>query len=159
MHSEWERGDYRVSTDPKRLDLDVIHGYLATSYWAPDITRGSVEKAIAHSISFGLYCLDHQIGFARVISDRATFAYLADVFVLESHRGRGLAQWMVECALAHPDLGGLRNWLLATRDAHELYRRCGYHPLTHPERWMQRRGVAYDRSSGGTPGADATRPA
>jgi GNAT superfamily N-acetyltransferase len=155
MHEQWQQGEFTVSTDPARLDLDVIHGYLSTSYWASGITRETLARAIAGSLPLGLYCNGRQIGFARVITDRATFAYLADVFVLESHRGRGLAQWMVHCALEHPELAGLRNWLLATRDAHELYRRCGYRPLRQPERWMQRRGVGYDGSSGSAPPAEA----
>jgi GNAT superfamily N-acetyltransferase len=156
MHEQWQQDEFTVSTDPARLDLDVIHGYLSTSYWASGITRETLARAIAGSLPLGLYCNGRQIGFARVITDRATFAYLADVFVLESHRGRGLAQWMVQCALEHPELAGLRNWLLATRDAHELYRRCGYDLLRQPERWMQRRGVGYDGSSGAAP-ADAAK--
>jgi GNAT superfamily N-acetyltransferase len=155
MHHTWQRGDYEVSTDPARLDLDVIHGYLRTSYWASGLDREVLVRAIAGSIPFGLYCSGGQVGFARVVTDRATFGYLADVFVLESHRGRGLAQWVVECALHHPELGGLRNCLLATRDAHALYQRCGYAPLHHPGRWMQRRGVRYDGSSGAASAAEA----
>jgi GNAT superfamily N-acetyltransferase len=159
MTHEWQQGEFLVSTDPERLQMDVVHGYLSTSYWSGGITREVLARAIAHSIPFGLYHNGRQVGFARAVSDRATFAYLADVFVLETHRGRGLAQWMVDCALRHPELGGLRNWLLATRDAHELYRRAGYAPLRFPDRWMQRHGVAFDGTSGHGPGPAPDRVA
>jgi len=152
MTHEWLQGEFQVSTDPDRLQMDVIHGYLSTSYWANGITREVLARAIANSIPFGLYHNGRQVGFARAVTDRATFAYFADVFVLETHRGRGLAQWMVDCALRHPELGGLRNWVLATRDAHELYRRAGYAPLRFPDRWMQRHGALYDGASGRGPG-------
>jgi GNAT superfamily N-acetyltransferase len=154
MSLEWQRDEYEISTDPERVDLDVVHGYLSTSYWAAGITRERVARAIVNSIPFGLYHHGHQIGFARVVTDRAVFAYLADVFVLESHRGRGLAQWLVDCTLRHPDLAGLRNCLLATRDAHELYRRHGYEPLVNPHRWMQRRGLGFNGDSGTAPSPD-----
>jgi len=153
MSHEWQQGEYRISTDPASLQMDVVHGYLSTSYWASGITRDVLLRAIENSIPFGLYHNGRQVGFARAVTDRATFAYFADVFVLESHRGRGLAQWMVDCALRHPELTGLRNWVLATRDAHELYRRGGYDLLRHPERWMQRRGLVFDGTSGGVPGS------
>ena len=148
MHHDWQRGEYTVSTDRTRLDLEVIHGFLVDCYWASGITRERVERSILHSLCFGLYREASQIGFQRVITDRSTFAYLADVFVLEEHRGKGLARWMVECAIQHPDLQGLRNWLLATRDAQALYRLCDFVPLGAPERWMQRRGAGFDGSAG-----------
>ena len=134
---ECYRDGFLISTDPARLDVSVIHGFLRTSYWSSNIPRTVVEKAIQHSLCFGLYADDRQIGFARVISDHATFAYLADVFVLEECRGRGLAIWLIECIRAHPDLRGLRRWLLATRDAHALYRRFGFRELAAPERSME----------------------
>jgi GNAT superfamily N-acetyltransferase len=122
---------YSISTDVKSLDVDVIHGYLAQSYWSPGIPRNVVERAIANSLCFGVFRGAAQVGFARVVTDRATFAYLADVFVLEAHRGQGLAKAMVRAILAHADLQGLRRWLLATRDAHALYRQFGFKELAN----------------------------
>jgi GNAT superfamily N-acetyltransferase len=136
--NEWIRGHLRVSTDPKRLDLDVIHRFLSQrSYWAEGIPREVVERSIRNSLAFGVYDEDRLVGFARVVTDRATFAYLADVFVLEEYRGRGLSKWLLECVLAHPDLKGLRRWLLVTRDAHGLYARYGFRPLADPEALME----------------------
>ena len=162
MNHEWRREGFVLSTDPTRLNLDAVHGFLTSCYWSSGITRKRVERSVRHSICFGLYEGERLVGFQRVITDRATFAYLADVFVLEPWRGRGLARWMVECALAHPDLAGVRGWLLATRDAHDLYRRCGYAPLASPERWMQRRGEGFDGSAGSlvaaAPASEGGRP-
>jgi GNAT superfamily N-acetyltransferase len=130
--------DFEIDTDISRLDLGVIQSFLANkSYWARHRTPEQTRTAIEHSICFGLYDGDKQIGFARVVSDRATFAYLGDVFVLEDYRGRGLSKWLMETIIAHPDLQGLRRWLLATYDAHGLYERYGFTPLVHPERWME----------------------
>ena len=131
---------YTLSDAPGRLDLNLIHGFLSTAYWSEGIARETVARAIRHSMPFGLYhdATDSQIGFARIISDRASFAYLADVFVLEGHRGRGLARWLVAGILAHPDLQGLRRFLLATRDAHAIYAAVGFTPLASPERFMER---------------------
>lgn len=120
------------------MDLDVIHGFLATSYWSPGIPRATVERAMAHSMSFGVFEGARQIGYARVITDRATFAYLCDVFIVDSHRGRGVGKWLIETLLAHPDLHGLRRFMLATRDAHGLYTQYGFKPITAPERFMER---------------------
>jgi GNAT superfamily N-acetyltransferase len=128
---------YDISTDPSRLQLDAIHAYLSRSYWSPGVPRAVVARAIEHSLCFGIYLGDAQVGFARVISDMATFAYLADVYVLEPHRGQGLAGRLVEQILAHPDLQGLRRFLLATADAHRLYARFGFTPLAAPERMME----------------------
>jgi GNAT superfamily N-acetyltransferase len=138
MGSEWTRGEFTISTDPRRIDLDVVHGFLVTSYWAEGIPRALVERSIEHSLCFGLYHGDRQIGFARVISDRATFGYLGDVFVLDAYRGRGLGRWLMEVVHAHPDLQGFRRWVLLTRDAHALYRQVGYAPLARPERYMEK---------------------
>jgi len=135
---EVRRGPRTVTTDPARFDLDVVHRYLTRSYWAEGIPRAVVERSIAGSLCFGLLDGEAQVGFARVISDRATFAYLADVFVLESHRGQGLGVWLMECVMAHPDLQGLRRWSLVTRDAHDLYRRHGFTELQSPDRWMEK---------------------
>lgn len=135
---ERRRGAFSVSTDPVRLDLDVVHGYLTRSYWAEGIPRDVVARAVEGALCFGLYDGNTQIGFARVITDRATYAYLADVFVLQSHRGQGLGVWMMECVLAHPALQDLRRFCLVTRDAHELYRRFGFTALAAPERYMEK---------------------
>jgi GNAT superfamily N-acetyltransferase len=129
--------DALVSTDRDRLDIDVIQRFLARSYWAEGIPRSVVERAVRHSLCFGLYLGGAQVGFARVVTDRATFAYLADVFVLEENRGRGLSKWLMACVVGHPDLQGLRRFSLATRDAHGLYQRFGFAALSHPDRHME----------------------
>ena len=137
MHLQVERPPFSVSTDPDRIDLDFVTGFLSRSYWAAGISRPVVERAVQGSLCFGLYEASRQVGFARVITDAATYAYLADVFVLESHRGRGLAKWLMEVIMAHPALQGLRRFALATRDAHGLYAQYGFQPLGHPERHME----------------------
>ena len=130
---------YEVSADATRLNLDVIHGYLTQSYWSPGISHQVVERAVANSLCFGVYAGDgSQVGFARLITDRATYAYLADVFVLEAHRGRGLSKLLMEAIVAHPELQNLRRWTLATRDAHQLYARYGFTPIAKPDRLMER---------------------
>ena len=127
---EWCRGEYLISTDAQRLELDVIHRFLSEeSYWAPGVTREVVERSIENSICFGLHAASGQVGFARVITDRAAFAYLADVFVLPDHRGRGLGKWLVETVLSYPDLQNLRRFFLGTADAHSLYERYGFRPI------------------------------
>jgi GNAT superfamily N-acetyltransferase len=137
---EWRRGEYLISTDAQRLDLDVIHRYLSEeSYWALGITREVFERSIENSICFGLYGAHGQVGFARVITDRAAFAYLADVFVLPDDRGRGLGKWLIETVLSYPDLQDLRRFFLGTADAHSLYERYGFRPID-PARMMELRG-------------------
>ncbi|MFN8006271.1 MAG: GNAT family N-acetyltransferase [Terriglobia bacterium] len=126
-----------VDTDPARLDRDAIFEFLSQSYWAKGITREIVERSIQNSLCFGAYAWDKQVGFARVVTDFATFAYLADVFVLESFRGRGIGRKMLAAVLAHPQLQGLRRWLLATRDAHGIYSQFGFVPLKAPGRFME----------------------
>lgn len=138
MPSHWVRGEFEISTDPARIDLVAVHAFLTTSYWAAGIPLETVERSIRNSLCFGIYCADCQVGFARVITDRATFAYLGDVFVLPEHRGHGLSKWMMECIMAHPDLQGLRRWSLLTRDAHGLYQQFGFTELKSPQRWMER---------------------
>ena len=135
-----QRGDYTLSTDPARLDLARIHDYLSReSYWAQGRPFEVVQRSVEHSLNFGIYHGDELAAFARVVTDRATFAWLCDVFVLEAHRGRGLGKWLVECVVAHPDLQGLKLFLLATRDAHELYRRyAGFETVMTPDRLMVR---------------------
>lgn len=134
---EWRQGGYAISTDPERLDRGVIHGFLSASYWAKGIPRKVVDRSIEGALCFGLYEGDTQVGFARVITDRATFAYLADVFVVESHRGRGLAAWLMKTIMGHPELEGLRRWILMTRDAHGLYRKFGFRELADSGRCME----------------------
>ena len=128
---------YDISTDPSRLQLDAIHAYLVRSYWSPGIPKDVVARAIAQSLCFGVYHGQNQVGFARVVTDRATFAYLADVYVLEAHRGQGLSKRLVATVQSHPDLQGLRRFVLATADAHGLYAQFGFKPLSAPERMME----------------------
>lgn len=131
------RENFLVSTDKARLDINYIHQYLSyQSYWAGNIPIETVRKSIANSMCFGVYDGEKQIGFARMVTDRATFAYLADVFIDEKYRGRGLSKWMLEVILAHPDLQGLRRVILSTRDAHTLYSQFGFRQLDFPDRWM-----------------------
>lgn len=135
---ESRRGEFLISTDRSRLDLHVIHGFLTNCYWAKGIPREIVARSIEHSLCFGVYDgSGAQVGFARVVSDFATVAYLGDVFVLESHRGRGLSKWLMECITQHPALQGLRRWILLTGDAHELYKKFGFTPVKAPDRYME----------------------
>lgn len=134
---DFTKDDFLISTDPTRLDLQFIHRFLTQSYWAPKIPFEIVEKSVRNSLCFGVYHHDRQVGFARVVSDFATYAYLADVFIVEEYRARGLSKWLMECILQHPDLQGLRRWSLATRDAHELYRKFGFTELQKPDRHME----------------------
>lgn len=138
MTTRWEKGKYSISTDATLLDIDVIHGFLDKSYWAAGRSKETIQRAIRNSLPFGIYAGDKQIGFARVITDYATFAWIADVFILEDYRGQGISKWLMEVMIGHPDLQGFRRWVLATKDAHELYRRYGFVELTRPERWMER---------------------
>jgi GNAT superfamily N-acetyltransferase len=135
---ESRRGEFLISTDRELLDLDVIHGFLTNCYWAKGIPREVVARSIEHALRFGIYDgAAAQVGFARVVSDFATVAYLGDVFVLESHRGRGLSKWLMECVMQHPALQNLRRWILLTRDAHGLYSQFGFSPVKAPERYME----------------------
>ena len=127
---------YEISTDRGRLDVAVIHDFLRSSYWAQGISRAVVERSIQHSLCFGAFLGGQQVGFARVITDFAAFAYLADVFVVPEHRGRGVAKMLLRAIVEHPELQGLRRVLLATRDAHGLYAQFGFQPLAHPEDFM-----------------------
>lgn len=136
---ETTKGEFTISTDKTLLQFDVIYRFLIEeSYWSQGRTREQMERAIEHSLCFGIYQGEHQIGFARVVSDLATFAYLGDVFVLEAFRGRGLSKWLMETVVEYPDLQGLRRWILATRDAHGLYEQYGFASLRFPERWMEK---------------------
>ena len=139
MSNEWQRGEYVISTDKDRLDSAFIHNFLSNnSYWAIGRDFEVVERSISNSFNFGLYKDNQQIGFARVVTDYATFAWLADVFVLDEHRGQGLGKWLVEVIVSHPKLQGFRRWLLATKDAHELYGRFGFTELHDASRWMEK---------------------
>ncbi len=137
MSQEWREGTYLISDDEHLLCLDVIHKFLITSYWSAGIPKELFERAISNSLPFGVYEGSRQVGFARVISDYATFAYIADVFVLEEHRGKGLSKRLMEMIMAHPKLQGLRRWHLVTRDAHGLYQRYGFTTLSDPARHME----------------------
>ena len=128
---------YWITTDERKLDLDAIHAYLSRSFWAEGIPKATVARAIENSLCFGLFDGSQQVGFARVVTDRATYAYLCDVYVLETHQGRGLGKWLIEPVMAHPDLQGLRRFQLVTRDAHGLYSRHGFAAPEHPERHME----------------------
>jgi GNAT superfamily N-acetyltransferase len=137
--TEWKRGDYSIRTERSQLDPRLIHDYLCHSaYWAKGRSLETVQRSLENSLNFGVFHGADQVGFARVVTDYATFAWLADVFILEEHRGQGLSKWLLEVILTHPQLQGFRRWLLATRDAHELYRRYGFTELKEQTRWMER---------------------
>lgn len=129
--------EYEISTDSALLDVTTIHAFLTQSYWSPGIPRAIVERAITNSLCFGLYRKTEQVGFARVITDKATFAYLADVFVLEAHRGKGLSKWLMQVVMQHQDLQGLRRFMLGTKDAHGLYKQFEFGALANPSRLME----------------------
>ena len=134
-----QKGEFLITTDKSKLDLKVIHNYLANeSYWSQNIPFEIVKAASENSLNFGLFHKDQQIGYARVVSDFATTAYLADVFVLKEFRGQGLSKWLMKIIMNHPDLQGLRRWMLATKDAHGLYKQFGWKPIASPERWMEK---------------------
>ena len=136
---ELRSGDYLASTDRSLLDLPLIHRFLTGAYWSEGIPAGIVERAVAHSLPIGAYHAGTQVGFARAVTDYATIAYVADVFVLEHYRGRGIGKLLIACLTSHPDLQGIRTWLLLTRDAHGLYRQFGFTPPPNPERVMIKR--------------------
>jgi GNAT superfamily N-acetyltransferase len=140
---EWRRGEYIISTDKTRLDLAAVHGFLKDSYWAAGVPERVVRRSVEGSLIFGVYRSEEQAGFARVVTDHATFAYLADVYILEEHRGRGLGKWLMEVILSHPELQGIRRWMLATRDAHDLYREYGFTELGDPAIFMERKDASY----------------
>lgn len=137
MLYERTQGRFELTTDKNRMQLDVIHRFLQKSYWANTRTIEVIKKSIEHSLPFGIFDGERQIGFARVISDFSTFGWIADVFIDQEYRGQGLSKWLMESILAHPDLQGMRRWVLATRDAHSLYSKFGFTALNKPERWME----------------------
>ena len=137
--NEWRKADFVISTDRSRLNIEFIHSFLSTrAYWAIGRSLEVVQRAIENSMSFGVFDGSKQIGFARVVTDYATFAWLADVFITDEYRGRGLGIWLIEVITSHPNLQGFRRWILATRDAHELYRRFGFNQLANPQRYMEK---------------------
>ncbi|HEY6328969.1 MAG TPA: GNAT family N-acetyltransferase [Blastocatellia bacterium] len=142
MSDQWQRGKYLISTDPNRLDVPLILDFLSTSYWAAGRSEETIRRAIDNSLPFGIYKGDRQVGFARVVTDYATIAWVADVFVLEEFRGVGLSKWLMEVIVTHRRLQGFRRWVLATKDAHGLYRKFGFDDLRKPERWMERHDPA-----------------
>lgn len=134
----WRKGDYLISTDPTHLNVALIHDFISNqSYWGQGRKIETVQRALSNSLNFGIYKDDEQVGFARVVTDYCTFAWLADVFVIESHRGMGLSKWLVDVIISHPQLINMRRWVLATKDAHGLYAQSGFEPLLQPERWME----------------------
>ncbi|HTY49262.1 MAG TPA: GNAT family N-acetyltransferase [Steroidobacteraceae bacterium] len=135
--AQWSREGFIVTCDPRRVDRTFVAGFLQASYWAQGIPADTVNRSIDGSLCFALLTAGRQIGFARVISDRATIAYLGDVFITPEFRGRGLGKWLMECVLSHPQLQGLRRWILVTRDAHGLYRQLGFKALGRPEGFME----------------------
>ena len=146
---EYSRGEFVVSTNRARLELDTLHNFLTHCYWAEGISREVVARSLDNSLCFGVFHGPHQIGFARVISDYATYAYLGDVFILDAYRGRGLAKFLMQCIRQHPQLQGLRRWALATRDAHGLYTQFGFRPLIRPKRFMEIHDPDVYRKAGG----------
>ena len=135
---QWKKDNFTITCDSSKLDIDVIYEFISQSYWSKGIPRATLEKSVNASLCFALLENKKQIGFARVISDFATIAYLGDVFILEQFRGQGLSKWLLECVNSHPDLQGLRRWILATADAHGLYQRYGFTPLKNPTMFMER---------------------
>jgi GNAT superfamily N-acetyltransferase len=135
--------DYEISNARERLDVERVHRFLSTeAYWSPGVARETVERSIENSMPFGVYLGEEQVGFARVVTDRATFAWIADVYIEAGHRGHGLGKRLVAAMLGHPELQGLRRWMLGTADAHGLYRQFGFDGLTRPERFMAREGAS-----------------
>jgi GNAT superfamily N-acetyltransferase len=135
---EWRKGDYALSTDKSKIDMNAVHDFLSQSYWAEDIPMETVKRSIENSLCFAISHQEMLVGFARVVTDFATYAYLADVFILPPHRRKGLSKWLVQIILEHPQLQGLRRFTLATRDAHRLYAQFGFKPFARPDRWMER---------------------
>lgn len=143
MVLEYQKDGYSISTDQSKLEIDVIHEFLTSCYWAKNIPFDVVEKSVRNCLSYGVYKDDRMIGFARVLTDYATFAYLADVFILEEFRGRGLSKWLMECMLEHPELQKIRTWMLKTEDAHSLYEKYGFTAPDNPHKIMEKRVLKF----------------
>lgn len=137
MKKNFRRGQFLISADKSKLDIKVVHDFISNSYWAKGRQIGTMKRAIKNSLCFGLYKRNRQIGFGRVITDNATYAYIADVFILEEFRGLGLSKWMMQVILEYPELKGIRRWFLATKDAHGLYKKFGFRKLKNPDRLME----------------------
>ena len=133
---DFVKDGFTISTEKEKLDIELIHSFLNRTYWAEGISKETIRRSIEGSLCFGVFENDKQVGFARMITDKATFAYLADVFIIEDYRGRGLSKWLMEVIMSHPDLQGLRRMILATKDAHGLYKQFGFTPLINVDRWM-----------------------
>lgn len=143
-----DQAEYFISTDKSRLDIDLVHDFLTNCYWAEGVPRDVVRRSIDNALCFGVFHGSQQVGFARVVTDHATYAYIGDVFIVESHRGRGLAKRLMKTIMEHPELQDLRRWSLVTRDAHGLYQQFGFTALVHPERYMELRDPnVYKRSA------------
>jgi ribosomal protein S18 acetylase RimI-like enzyme len=142
-YARYQYGEFTITTDPAAADVDAVHAFLSRSYWAEGIPRETVARAIANSIPFSVFHGDEQVGLARVVTDRATYAYLSDVYIVEAYRGRGLSKWLMDTIMAHPDLQGLRRFSLTTRDAQGLYRRYGFTEIATPPAHLEinRRGM------------------
>jgi GNAT superfamily N-acetyltransferase len=149
MAYEVREGDVLISCDRSRLDVERVHAFLTNAYWSEGVSRETIERGIENSIPFSLYLEGEQVGFARVISDRASYAYLADVYIEEPHRGKGLSKLLMRAVMAHPELRGLRRWILGTRDAHGLYRQFGFTEMQRPERWMEKAAQGLYQNEGG----------
>ena len=134
---DFTKDGFVISTEKEKMDIDLIHSFLTRTYWAEGISKEIIRRSIEGSLCFGVFENDQQVGFARMITDKATFAYLADVFIIEEYRGRGLSKWLMEVIMSDPDLQGLRRMILATKDAHGLYKQFGFAPLINVDRWMQ----------------------
>jgi GNAT superfamily N-acetyltransferase len=137
MKYELKKDGFELTTEPKRMQIETIHRFLQKSYWAPTRNQDVIERSIEGSLPFGIFVKGKQVAFARVVTDYATFAWICDVFVDEEYRGQGLSKWLMESMLKHPQLQGLRRWVLATKDAHSLYSKFGFTSLNKPERWME----------------------
>lgn len=149
MKTEFENQGYCISTDPGLLDVTLIHSFLSTeSYWNQGVPLEKVQRCIRHSLNFGLYHQGQQVGYARVISDFTAIAYLGDVFILSSHRGKGLGKWLIAAIMDHEALQGLRRWILLTKDAHGLYAQNGWQPILSPEKWMERTADSVNAKAG-----------
>jgi N-acetylglutamate synthase-like GNAT family acetyltransferase len=138
MVHEFRKGIYLISTNKRKLKANTIHDFLTNSYWSKGISQAQVKKSIHNSLCFGIYYKENQVGFARVITDHVRFGYIADVFVIEKYRGRGLSVWLMKCILNHPELKDVKAWMLATRDAHGLYSKFGFQPLKEPQKYMRK---------------------
>ena len=143
MIYEINKGKYLISTDKRKLQIKIIHGFLVKAYWSIGISKARIKKAIHGSLCFGVYYKEKQIGFARIVTDRASFGYIADVFIVEPFRGRSLSKWLMNSILNHPELKDLKTWMLATRDAHGLYAKFGFENLKEPQRFMRKQNPKY----------------